>query len=83
MSLPRKIYKKEDFRKGDFILYRYIGEDYIKAEIVELKSKTALIEIAMPTRKNEELETEQFEVSYYDIVPFSTVAVKENHNEKV
>ena len=71
MGIHRKIYKKEDFRKGDFILYQYVYNDYIKGEIVELKDKTALIEIALPTKKTEELETERFEVDYSEIVPFA------------
>lgn len=73
MKIKRKIYKRNDFRKGDFILYQYTSTDYIKAEIVELKPKTAIIEIAIPTKKSEELETEQFEVEYYDIVPLADV----------
>lgn len=71
MLLRRKIYKKSDFRKGDFILYQYTDDDYVKGEIVELKEKTALIEIAMPTKRSEELNTERFEVEYYDIMPFA------------
>lgn len=72
MTIHRKIYKKEDFRKGDFILYQYTDDDYIKGEIVALKEKTAIIEIAMPTKKSDELETDQFEVEYYEIVPFAS-----------
>ena len=71
MALKRKIYKKEDFRKGDFILYQCTKDDYVKGEIVELKDKTVIIEIAIPTKKTEELETEQFEVEYYEIIPFA------------
>ena len=73
MKLKKKVYKKSDFKRGDFILYRYMPDGYIKGEIVEIKDKKALIEVAIPTKKSEALETEQFEVDYYDLIPFSTV----------
>lgn len=71
MNYYRKFYKKEDFRKGDFILYQYMSNEYVKGEIVELKNKSAIIEIAMPSKKMDEIETEQFEVNYCDIIPFA------------
>lgn len=71
----RKFYKKSDFKKGDFILYQYMKNEYIKGEIVELRDQKALIEIAIPTKKISELKTEQFEVDYFDLIPFAKAFV--------
>ena len=67
------LYTKKDFRKGDFILFKYLDDEYIRGEIVELKDKSAIIEIALSGKKTEEIKTETFEVSYNEIIPFSKV----------
>ena len=71
-----KSYQRSDFDKGDFILFEYAPDSYIKGEIIELKEDTAIIEVALPTRKNEALELDTFEVDYFDIIPMAAVFAK-------
>ena len=67
------VYNKEDFNKGDFILFKYLDDDYIRGEVVETKDNTAIIEIALSGKKSEDIKTEIFEVKYDEIIPFHKI----------
>lgn len=80
--MPKKrLYQKEDFEKGDFILFRYTPDAFAKGEIVKLNEHTAIIEIALPMKKNDPIETEQFEVEYIDLVPISAIISEDELRE--
>jgi len=75
MDNVRKFYKKSDFKKGDFIVYEYEEEEYLKGLILELRPETVLIEVALPCKKNTKLQVETFEVEYDEIIPFSDIFI--------
>lgn len=72
----RKFYKNTDFKKGDFIVYEYEEGEYLKGLILELKKDKALIEVALPCKKNTKLQIEKFEVEYDEIIPFSDIFIE-------
>lgn len=76
-----RVYHKSDFDRGDFILFEYAPDSYIKGEIIELNEDTAIIEVALPTRKSEELDLDTFEVEYSDIIPIAAVFIENIKNK--
>lgn len=78
----RKFYNRGDFKKGDFIVYEYDENEYLKGLILELKRDTVIIEVALPCKKNTKLQIEQFEVEYDEIIPFSDIFIEFNTGSK-
>lgn len=60
---------KKDFEVGDFVFYQFLADDYVKARILELRERNALIEIGFSGKKSEDVKTEQMTVEYHYLIP--------------
>ena len=64
-------YKKDDFKRGDMILYPYVEDEILRGRIIDCNDKEAKIEVSFPGKKSEDLNVETIIVNYNEIIPMS------------